>query len=171
MPQWPVAATNSILVSGIPLEFEYEAYEDHIWPGMGVVIDTTNKWEAKLCTDGSNIVCIADISMASLSGRGSWRYDSGIHGNATSDGTDYTYHDGDQMKCISGSITVMLLLAPSQVITEGEKLQCVGSGLFGTYACLTTFNLAVDPCALVAEAMEAVTTQTVSQYIHAKLLI
>lgn len=170
MPQWPVPASNSILVSGVPLEFEYEAYEDHIWPGMGVVIDTTNKWEAKMCADGENIVCIVDISMAHLSGRGSWRYDSSIHGYS-SDGTTYTYHDEDQMKCISGNITVMLLLAASQTITEGEKLQCVGSGMFGTYACLTTFNLAVDPCALVAEAMEAVTTLTVPQYIHAKLLI
>lgn len=171
MPQWPQHSHNSILVSGIPLEFEYETSEDHVWPGMGMTINGTNKWKVDLCSDGSNIVCIADISMASLSGRGSWRYDSSIHGYDTSDTTNYTYHTGDQLKCISGSITAMLLLAPSQTIDEGTKLQCVGSGLFGEFNCLTTFNLAVDPCALVAEAMEAVTTQTLSAYVHAKLLI
>ena len=132
MPQWPVEANNSILVSGVPLEFEYEATEV-MWPGMGVTIDGTNKWEIDVCTDGSNIVCIADISMASLTGRGSWRYDSGIHGFAASS-TTYAYADEDQVKCISGSITVMLLLAAFQTISNGEKLQCVGAGMFGTYS-------------------------------------
>ena len=105
MPQWPVESNNSILVSGVPLEYEYES-TGNIWPGMGVTINTTSKWEADLCDSGDNIVCIVDISMASLSGRGSWRYDSAIHGYAT-DANLYAYNDNDQMKCISGSITVM----------------------------------------------------------------
>jgi len=169
MPQWPVASNNSILVSGVPLEFEYEA-TDNTWPGMGVTINTTSKWEVDLCDSGDNIICITDISMASLTGRGSWRYDSGIYGHAAA-GDVKAYADNDQMKCISGSITVMLLLAAGQTIDEGDKLQCVGDGMFGIYSCLTTINFAVDPCALVAEAMEAVTTLTVPQYIHAKLLL
>ena len=169
MPQWPQHAHNSILVSGIPLEFEYES-SGNIWPGMGVTINTTSKWEVDLCDDGDNIICVVDISMASLSGRGSWMYDSAIHGYLV-DTNEYAYHDGDQMKCISGPITVMLLLADSQEIDEGDKLQCAGDGMFGKFECLTTFNLAVDPCALVAEAMEAVTTTTVNTYVHAKLLI
>ena len=169
MPQWPQHAHNSILVSGIPLEFEYES-TGNIWPGMGVTINTTSKWEADLCDDGDNIICVVDISMASLSGRGSWMYDSSIYGYiATANAKAYA--EGDQMKCISGPITVMLLLADSQEIDEGDKLQCAGDGMFGKFECLTTFNLAVDPCALVSEAMEAVTTTTVNTYVHAKLLI
>jgi len=166
MPQWPVPSNNSILVSGVPLEHEFEAFESSIYPGMGVNIHTTNKWEAEMCDAGDNVTCIVDISMASLTGRGSWRKDS-IHGHGTT--TPLPYNDGDQMKCISGPITVMLLLAASQTIDEGEKLQCVGSGAFGAYAC----NATADPCALVAEALEAVTTTAgeVSTYIHAKLLI
>lgn len=161
MPQWPVPSSNSILVSGVPLEHEYEASEGSIWPGMGVTINTTNKWEADLCDDGDNVKCIVDISMASLTGRGSWRYDS-VHGHGTT--TPLPLNDGDQFKCISGSITVMLLLAGSQTIDEGDKLQCVGEGKFGAHQCLTDSH-----CALVAMAMEAVTTLTTPQYIHAQL--
>jgi len=160
MPQWPTPSDNSILVSGVPLEFEYEAHEGSIYPGMGVTINTTNKWEADLCDAGDNIVCIVDLSMASLTGRGSWRKD-GVN--------DLPLNAGDQFKCISGAITVMLLLAVDQEIDEGDKLQCAGSGAFGSYLCRATD----DPCALVAEAMEAVTTTTLqdSVYIHAKLLV
>lgn len=166
MPQWPVPSNNSILVSGVPLEFEYEAYESNIWPGMGVNVHATNKWEAEMCDAGDNVTCIVDISMASLTGRGSWRKDS-VHGYGTT--TPLPLNDGDQFKCISGPVTVMLLLAVSQTIDEGEKLQCAGAGAFGAYTCKATS----DPCALVAEALEAVTTTSlqVSTYIHAKLLI
>ena len=167
MPQWPVPSANTILVSGVPLEWEYEAFEDNIWPGMGVNVHTTNKWEAEMCDAGDNVTCIVDISMASLTGRGSWRKDS-VKGYAGFT-NQYALDDGDQFKCISGAITVMLLLAADQTIDEGEKLQCAGSGAFGAYTCKATS----DPCALVAEALEAVSTTTlqVSTYIHAKLLI
>jgi len=166
MPQWPVPSSNSILVSGIPLEHEFEAFESTIYPGMGVNIHTTNKWEAEMCDSGDNVTCIVDISMASLTGRGSWRADS-VHGIGTT--TPLPLNDGDQFKCISGPVTVMLLLAVSQTIDEGDKLQCVGSGRFGAYNCGST----ADPCALVAEAFEAVTTTSIQTavYIHAKLLI
>jgi hypothetical protein len=166
MPQWPTPSDNSILVSGIPLEHEFEAFENTIYPGMGVNIHTTNNWEAEMCDSGDNVTCIVDVSMASLTGRGSWRADS-VHG--VGDAVPLPYNDGDQMKCISGPITVMLLLAVSQTIDEGGKLQCVGSGRFGAYVCRATS----DPCALVAEALEAVTTTSLQTavYIHAKLLI
>jgi hypothetical protein len=172
MPQWPVGASNSILVSGVPLEFEYETTET-TWPGMGAVLsDSTNKWEIDLCQSGENIICIVDISMASLSGRGSWRYDSAIHGYAAEDDTaTYAYADNDQAKCISGTITVMLLVAGSQDIVQGMKLQCVGDGKFGEFECTTFTTVGVDPCAIVAEAMEDLTTLTAPQYIHAKLLL
>ncbi len=166
MPQWPVPSNNSILVSGIPHEFEFEAFEDTIYPGMGVNIHTTNKWEAEMCDSGDNVTCIVDVSVASVTGRGSWRADS-VHG--IGDSVPLPYLDGDQMKCISGPISVMLLLAVSQTIDEGAKLQCVGGGKFGAYNCGST----ADPCALVAEALEAVTTTSLQTavYIHAKLLI
>ena len=172
MPQWPVGASNSILVSGVPLEFEYEATET-MWPGMGVVINATNKWEVDLCASGENIICVTDISMASLTGRGSWRYDSAIHGYIAEDSAStYAYADNDQVKCISGTITAMLLVAISQEITQGEKLQCIGGGKFGAFECMTLVTVAVDPCAIVAEAMEDLTTTSlIPQYIHAKLLL
>lgn len=160
MPQWPQASNNSILVSGIPLEFEYETTAT-AYPGMGVTINTTSKWEVDLCDKHDNVVCIVDVSMASLTGRGSWRKD-GVK--------DLPYTDNDQMKCISGPITVMLLLAASETVDEGDKLACAGDGRFGKVACVMTTDTL---CALVAEAMEAVTTNSVqlSSYIHAKLLI
>jgi len=142
-----------------------------------VTINTDRRWEVDLCDSGDNIICIVDISMATLSGRGSWMYDSGIRGflaptpSGGTYGNDFAYADGNQLKCISGPITVMLLVADTQVIDEGTKLQCISNGMFGVFLCFTTFNLAVDPCALIAEAMEAVTTTTVNTYVHAKLLI
>lgn len=160
MPQWPTPSNNSILVSGVPLEYEYEA-GGTIYPGMGVIHTGANSYTVQACTEESDVLCIADISMASFTGRGSWRKD-GVQ--------DLPYLTGDQLKCISGSVTVMLLLAPlNQTINEGDKLECAGSGVFREYACLHTS----DPCALVAEAMEEVTTTTLtdSVYIHAKLLI
>ena len=166
MPQWPVSANNAILVSGIPLEFEYEAGEANIWPGMGVTLDTTHKWEANMCTEGSDVICIVDVSMASLSGRGSWRRDSSIYGYTVTANAK-AYAEGDQMKCISGPITVMLIIADGQDIDEGDKLRCHSNGMFGEFICGTTG----DPCALVAEAMEPVVTVTVNTYIHCKLLI
>jgi len=159
MPQWPTPSLNSILVSGIPLEYEYEAHGT-IYPGMGVEFTGANSYTMKPCTAEADVVCIADISMASLTGRGSWRKD-GVQ--------DLPYLTGDQFKCISGDVTVMLLLATDVAIDEGDKLECAGDGVFREYTCLYTS----DPCALVAEALEAVTTTTLedSVYIHAKLLI
>jgi len=167
MPQWPKASSNSILVSGVPLEFEFEASESTIYPGMGVNIVVGTPEEAELCDAGDNVTCIVDISVSSLTGRGSWRKDS-VRGHGTD--TPLPYNDGDQMKCISGPITVMLVLAAGETITEGEKLQCAGSGTFGAFICA---NETSDPCALVAEALQAVTTTAaeISTYIHAKLLI
>lgn len=164
MGQWPVPSANSILVSGVPLEFEFDAYGT-IYPGMGVEYTGANSYTVQACdTLGDNLIGIADISMSSLTGRGSWRKDGA---------EDLPYITGDEMKVISGPITVMLLLAPlNQTITVGNKLQCYGTvaGTFTVYTCGLTTS---DPCALVAEAMETVTTTTLtlSQYIHAKLLI
>jgi len=169
MPQWPVPSNNSILVAGIPLEMEFEAYGT-IWPGMGVEYTGANSYTVQACdTLGDNIICIADKSMASLTGRGSWRKDVADDQGLT---TLY-YTTGDELKCISGPIIVMLLLAPlNQTIDEGDKLQCYGTvaGTFTVFPCGLTTS---DPCALVAEAMESVTTTTLtlSQYIMAKLLI
>lgn len=171
MPQWPVPSNNSILVAGIPLEMEFEAYGT-IWPGMGVEYTGANSYTVRACnTLGANLICIADKSMSSLTGRGSWRKDVADDQGLT---TLY-YTTGDELKCISnaGGIIVMLLLAPlNQTIDEGDKLQCYGTvaGTFTVFPCGLTTS---DPCALVAEAMESVTTTTLtlSQYIMAKLLI
>lgn len=170
MPQWPVPSNNSILVAGIPLEMEFEVYGT-IWPGMGVEYTGADSYTVRACNaQGANLIGIADKSQASLTGRGAWRKDV-----ADDLGAPYTslhYTTDDEMKVISGPIIVMLLLAPlNQTIDEGDKLQCYGTvaGTFTVLDCLATTN----PCSLVAEAMESVTTTTltVSTYIMAKLLI
>lgn len=167
MPQWPVPSANSILVAGIPLEMEFEA-SGTIWPGMGVEYTGANSYTVQACSAlGDNIIGIADKSQASLTGRGAWRKDV-----ATDQGkTAFHYTTGDELKVISGPVIAMLLLAPlNQTIDEGDKLQCYADGAFTVLPCgLTT----TDPCALVAEAMESVTTTTLTldQYIMAKLLI
>jgi len=150
---------------------EFEAYGT-IWPGMGVEYTGANSYTVRACnTLGANLIGIADKSMASITGRGSWRKDV-----ADDQGAPYTslyYTTLDELKVISGPIIVMLLLAPlNQTIDEGDKLQCYGTvaGTFTVFPCGLTTS---DPCALVAEAMESVTTTTLtlSQYIMAKLLI
>lgn len=173
MPQWPVPSNNSILVAGIPLEMEFEAYGT-IWPGMGVEYTGANSYTVQACdTLGDNLIGIADKSQASLTGRGAWRKD--VADDLGAPYTTYYYTTGDELKVISnaGGIIVMLLLAPlNQTIDEGDKLQCYGTvaGTFTIFPCGLTTS---DPCALVAEAMESVTTTTLtlSQYIMAKLLI
>lgn len=174
MPQWPVASNNSILVAGIPLEMEFEAYGT-IWPGMGVEYTGANSYTVQACsTLGANIIGIADKSQADLTGRGAWRKDV-----ADAEGLSTLYYTtGDELKVISnaGGIIVMLLLAPlNQTIDEGDKLQCYGTvpGTFTVMDCEVDPASTVNLCALVAEAMESVTTTTLtlSQYIMAKLLI
>jgi len=172
MPQWPVPSNNSILVAGVPLEMEFEAYGD-IWPGMGVEYTGANSYTVRACnTLGANLIGIADKSVADITGRGSWRKDvADAQGITTND----HYVTGDELKVISnaGGIIVMLLLAPlNQTIDEGDKLQCYGT-VAGTFTVLPCGLTTTDPCSLVAEAMESVTTTTLtlSQYIMAKLLI
>jgi hypothetical protein len=169
MPQWPVPAVNAILVSGEPLFFEYEAY-DTIYPGYAVSLDDAlDDWYVRRCTaEGVNVIGIADLAQASQTGRGTWRkYDC----NDESDDSDrdLPYLQGDQVKVISGSITVMLVLCASQQVKAGTKLQCCdGSpGMVQEYLCVTA-----TPCGLIAEAMEDMTTGVGEcAYIHAKLLI
>lgn len=169
MPQWPVPSNNSILVAGIPLEMEFEA-DGTIWPGMGVEYTGANSYTVQACNHlGDNLIGIADKSQASLTGRGAWRKDVAVAQGKTA----YYYTTGDELKVISGPVIVMLLLAPlNQTINEGDKLQCYGT-VPGTFTVLPCGLTTTDPCALVAEAMESVTTTTLtlSQYIMAKLLI
>lgn len=149
---------------------EFEAYGT-IWPGMGVEYTGANSYTVRACTTlGANLIGIADKSQASLTGRGAWRKDAAYNNLSSPD--SYAYTTGDEPKVISGPIIVMLLLAPlNQTIHEGDKLQCYGTvaGTFTYLECLATTN----PCSLVAEAMEEVTTTTLTltTYIMAKLLI
>ena len=151
------------------MEMEFEAYGT-IWPGMGVSYTGANSYTVKACDAlGQNIIGIADKSQASLTGRGAWRKDVA----EANDKSTLYYTTGDEPKVIAGTVMVMLLLAPlNQTIHEGDKLQCYGT-VPGTFTVLPCGLTTTDPCALVAEAMEEVTTTTLtlSQYILAKLLI
>jgi len=162
-----------ILVAGLPLFYEFEAGAD-IWPGMVVELDAPTEGDVIPCSHGDNPVGVADIAMAYQDGRGSRRLstcDSHVWPDSEDENYDTTSHyiDGDQVKVISGPIVVMLILDQTENLIVGEKVQCSDiAGYVEEYACLTTS----DPCALVAEALENVTTGVSEcQYFMAKLLI
>lgn len=169
MPQW--GFTNEtlygILVAGLPLFMEFEAYNSVIYPGMAVMMN--GEGFVTPCTAGSNPVGIADIAMATQDGNGS-RRKADCDDNVAA-GDDNPYDVGDQVKVISGPIIVKLILGDNENIAAGEKLQCdddLTAGMVGDYDCSTT----ADPCAIVAEALETMNTADGEcAYIMAKLLI
>jgi len=131
------------------------------FPGTDYVVEPCD-------ADGVNIIGIADLAMASQTGRGSWRKYSCIDESLDSD-ENLPYITGDQVKVIWGDVIVMLILCESQTITAGEKLQCCGAvpGHVKEFTCETA-----SPCALIAEAMEDKATGAGEcKYIMAKLLI
>ena len=169
MPQWPVPATNCILVAGTPTFAEYEAY-DTIYPGYAVSLDAAlDDFYVRRCTaEGVNVIGIADLAQASQDGRGTWRKYDCIGESLDSD-EDKPYIAHDQVKVIWGDVVVMLVLCASQAITAGTKLQCCSGspGMVQEYLCVTA-----TPCGLIAEAMEdKVTGISECKYIMAKLLI
>jgi len=178
MPQWPVHAHNAILVAGTPTFAEYEVEPNGtIYPGYVVSLDVTlDDWYVENCpSEGANVIGVADLAMASQTGRGSWRKYDCIGESLDSDrnlpylgGTVLPY-DGDQVKVIWGDVVVMLVLCASQDIEAGTKLQCCSGspGMVQEYLCVTA-----TPCGLVAEAMEDMETAAGEcKYIMAKLLI
>ena len=166
MPQWGTSNETDygILVAGMPLFMEFEAYEG-MYPGY--VVQMQAEGVVKKCTEGANPVGIADIAMATQDGNGSRRYylcDPNVEV-----GDDNPYVAGDQVKVISGPIIVKLVLTAAEVVTVGEKLECaLAPGQVQDYICSTTSN----PCSIVAEALEDVTTHAGEcAYIMAKLLM
>jgi len=142
---------HAILVAGLPLFYEFEA-DGTIWPGYVVMMNAPTEGHVVACTHGSNPVGVADIAMASQTGRGSVKF--GTCTTHSTNTTDY-YATGDQVKVISGPVVVTLVLDASENVVVGEKVQCAATaGMVEEYACLTTS----DPCALVAEALETATT-------------
>jgi len=169
MPQW--GFTNEtlygILVAGLPLFMEFEAYNSVIYPGMAVMMN--GEGFVTPCTNGANPVGIADIAMASQTGRGS-RRKADCDDNVAA-GDDNAYAVGDQVKVISGPIIVKLILGDDEDVVAGEKLQCdddLTAGMVQNYDCSTT----ADPCAIIAESLETMSTAAAAcAYIMAKLLI
>ena len=169
MPQWPVPSANSILVGGLPLFHEYEAYED-IYPGMAVSF-TGNVLPVTIqaCAFGEDPVGIALKAMADQDGHGSWMVPTCTGAESTT--KDLPYQAGDQVKVVSGAIFVMLILDSNEAIEPGAKLQCSAntSGYVEEFYCDGT---TADPCDLLAESLEAVTTgDDACEYFMAKLLI
>lgn len=153
-----------ILVAGLPLFMEMEAYEE-LWPGYVVMMQAEGI--VKKCTEGENPLGIADIAMATQDGNGSRRKSLCDPNVETEDDNPYVQYD--QVKVIMGPIIVKLVLGQSEVVVIGEKLECgETAGEVQDYICSTTS----DPCAIVAEALENVTTFIGEcAYIMAKLLI
>ena len=166
MPQWGTSNETDygILVAGMPLFMEFEAYEE-MYPGY--VVQMQAEGVVKKCLEGLNPVGIADIAMATQDGNGSRRYYLCDPNVELLD--DNPYIAGDQVKVISGPIIVKLVLGQSEVVVVGEKLECgETAGQVQDYICSTTSN----PCSIVAEALEDVTTHAGEcAYIMAKLLI
>ena len=167
MPQWGTSNETDygILVAGLPLFMEFEAYGT-IYPGMAVMMQ--GEGIVTPCTDGSNPVGIADIAMATQDGNGSRRKADCDDNVAAAD--DNPYDEGDQVKVISGPIIVKLILGPTEDVIAGEKLQCDDTaGMVQNYDCSLTTS---DPCAIVAESLEDMSTGSEEcAYIMAKLLI
>ncbi len=164
MPQWGTSneTHHGILVAGLPLFMEFEANET-IHPGMVVEMQAEGTIDA--CDAGDNPVGVADIAMATQDGNGSRRF--ATCDTYTSESNPYVA--GDQVKVISGPIIVNLILDDNEIITVGEKLACGDTaGYVHDIVCGTT----TDPCAIVAEALETVTTGPGECiYIMAKLLM
>ena len=166
MPQWGTSNETDygILVAGLPLFMEFEAYQT-TYPGYVVMMQAEGI--VKNCTEGANPVGIADIAMATQDGNGSRRYY--LCDDNVDEDEDNPYVAGDQIKVISGPIIVKLVLEEAEVITVGEKLECgQTAGQVQDYICSSTS----DPCAIVAEALEDITTGAGEcAYIMVKLLI
>ena len=169
MPQWPVPSANGILVGGLPLFHEYEAYET-IYPGMAVSF-TGNVLPVTIqaCAFGEDPVGIALKAMADQTGRGSWKVPTCTGAESTTKALPYLA--GDQVKVVSGAVFVMLILDANEALVPGAKLQCSAatSGYVEEFYCDGT---TADPCDLLAESLEAVTTgDDECEYFMAKLLI
>ena len=166
MPQWGTSNETDygILVAGLPLFMEFEAHQT-TYPGYTVMMHAEGI--VKNCTEGANPVGIADIAMATQDGNGSRRYY--LCDDNVAEADDNPYVAGDQVKVISGPIIVKLVLTAAEVVVVGEKLECaLEAGQVQDYICSTTSN----PCSIVAEALEDVTTHVGEcAYIMAKLLI
>lgn len=164
MPQWGTSNETyfGILVAGTPLFMEYEA-DETIHPGM--VVELSAEGHVEACDAGDNPVGVADIAMATQDGNGSRRMAAcDVHSSESN-----PYVSGDQVKVISGPIIVNLILDDNEIIVVGEKLACGDTaGYVHDIVCGTT----TDPCAIVAEALETITTaNNECSYIMAKLLI
>jgi len=169
-PQWPVPASNGILVGGLPLFHEYEAYES-IYPGMVVsYTGATSPVTIQRCDSGNNEnpVGVAIMAMGDQTGRGSWRKPDCTGAGSTT--RDLPYAASNQVKVVSGTIFVMLILDQNETLVPGDKVMCsdANPGLVIEYYCGDT----ADPCDLIAESMEHVVTASGEcEYFMAKLLI
>jgi len=169
MPQWPVPSANSILVGGLPLFHEYEAYES-IYPGYVVSFTgATSPVTVQACAFGEDPVGVALKAMADQDGHGSWMKYNCTGAESTT--KNLPYEAADQVKVASGPIFVMLVLDASQTLVPGDKVQCSAStsGMVEEFYCDGTTS---DPCDLVAESLEHVVTAAGEcEYFMAKLLI
>ena len=169
MPQWPVPSANSILVGGLPLFHEYETIEN-IYPGM-VVSFTGNVTPVTIqaCTFGEDPVGVALKAMADQEGHGSWMVPTCTGHESTT--KNLPYQNGDQVKVVSGAVFVMLILDAEEDIEPGAKLQC-SSATAGYVEEFYCDGATGDPCDLLAESLEDVTTAVGEcEYFMAKLLI
>lgn len=148
MTQWPRPSATCILVGGEPLIAEYEAYEA-IMPGDCVEfagVDLIKSCDADDTTAIGFAIITPNLNTTTGALQGAKR--------------DQAWAEGDSVKVAKGDCFLMARLAPNQTITRGEMLQPAASGELKEYVCGTD-----EACQLVAQAMEAVTSVTLFQWI------
>ena len=143
--QYPIPATNAIIVGGLPLYMEFEAASE-IYPGDLVQFNNPGAGDCTIkagAVDSEEIVGVADISVA----------DSSLGGA----GRTKPYSAGDSVKVVRGPLTIMLRLASSEQIQCGEFLQPAASGEVKAYVCGTD-----NDCQRIAQSLETLTQNTLS---------
>uniref|UniRef100_A0A6M3LY15 Uncharacterized protein n=1 Tax=viral metagenome TaxID=1070528 RepID=A0A6M3LY15_9ZZZZ len=146
MTQYPIAATNKILVGGVPLHMEFEAATSSaILPGdlvqFNIPASDCNIKEG--ANDSEEIIGVADITPTpgATPPRG---------GNRVT-----AFAAGDQIVVLRGPLTVMLRVATSEEIQCGEFVQPAASGEVKAYQCGTD-----NDCQRIAQSLETLTQDT-----------
>jgi hypothetical protein len=120
MPQRPVDASNSILVSGQPIIEEYEVQTaTDMYPGRAVITGTTSRDIIVAPAASVVVLGVLDTKPGALRG------------------TCYTQYD--QARVIRGDCVVMMLCEHAATITVGQKIEAYSTndGKIGPY---TTVN-------------------------------
>ena len=149
MTQYPIPATHSILVGGLPRFMEFEQGAE-----VGTALILTGDLVEFTAPSADCSVKAGQADSTTILGV------ANIHPTGTDTpprgGDRITpYEAGDTIEVINGPITVMLRIASSQDIQCGEMVQPAPSGEVKAYVCGTD-----EACQLIAQALETTAVDT-----------